>query len=78
MPNIFKQILTKLKENQRVYLLTVIQNSGSSPGRKGFKMMVAEDGFISGSIGGGVMEYKLVEATKKLFRKEKLPILFKK
>ena len=51
-----------------VYLLTVVQNSGSSPGRQGFKMMVAQDGTISGSIGGGVMEYKLVEKAKKLLQ----------
>lgn len=75
---IWQNILAKLNENQRVYLLTVIQNSGSSPGRKGFKMMVSEDGFIEGSIGGGIMEYKLVEETKRLFKESELPILFKK
>jgi xanthine dehydrogenase accessory factor len=76
--NFWSQILTKLKANKKVYLLTVIQNSGSSPGRKGFKMLVAEDGFISGSIGGGVMEHKLVETTKKLLQSNDLPILLKK
>ena len=49
----WQHLLSKLQDSQKVYLLTVIQNSGSSPGRKGFKMLVAEDGFIFGSIGGG-------------------------
>jgi xanthine dehydrogenase accessory factor len=78
MINIWQQTLNKLKENQKVYLLTVIENSGSSPGRKGFKMIVSEDGFIEGSIGGGIMEYKLVEETKRLLQTKKLSILFKK
>ncbi len=74
----FKHLLSKLQANQNVYLLTVIQNSGSSPGRKGFKMLVSEDGFIYGSIGGGVMEFNLVEATKKLLQGKDHKILFKK
>lgn len=68
---IWQHILTKLKDNQKVYLLTVIQNFGSSPGRKGFKMMIANDGFIFGSIGGGVMEFSLVEEAKTLLKEEK-------
>ncbi len=74
----YHHLLSKLRTHQNVFLLTVIQNSGSSPGRKGFKMLVAEDGFIYGSIGGGVMEYSLVEASKKLLQEKNLKIIFKK
>ena len=74
----WQQLLHKLQENKKAYVLTVIQNFGSSPGRKGFKMLVAEDGFIFGSIGGGVMEFTLVEEAKSLLDTEDLPILFKK
>ena len=74
----YKHLLNKIQAGQSVYLLTVIQNSGSSPGRKGFKMLVSEDGFIFGSIGGGVMEFSLVEATKKLLKEKDLKIFFKK
>ena len=62
----WQHIIDKLKDNQKVYVLTVIANSGSSPGRKGFKMLVAQDGFIYGSIGGGVMEFSLVEEAQRL------------
>ena len=44
-------------------LLVVAESSGSSPGRQGFKMIVAEDE-LAGSIGGGVMEVALVELAK--------------
>lgn len=75
----WKEILTKLSANQKVYLLTVIESIGSSPGRQGFKMLIAQDGFILGSIGGGVMEHTLVEEAKKLLQQKNPPFtLFKK
>jgi xanthine dehydrogenase accessory factor len=46
-----------------VKLLIVAESSGSSPGRFGFKMVVADDE-ICGSIGGGVMEISLAELAK--------------
>jgi len=61
-------IRQKLAQDQSVYLLTVIQHKGSSPGRQGFKMAVAEDHEIFGSVGGGVMEYNLVELCKELIK----------
>ena len=45
-------------------LLYVLQSEGSSPGRRGFNMAVAADGSFIGTIGGGIMEYKLVEKAK--------------
>jgi xanthine dehydrogenase accessory factor len=42
-------------------LLLVADSSGSSPGRPGYKMAVGADGELTGSIGGGVMEMRLVE-----------------
>ncbi|NVK51355.1 MAG: XdhC family protein [Flavobacteriaceae bacterium] len=74
----WQQLLAKLQENKNVYLLTVIQNSGSSPGRKGFKMLVAEDDFIFGSVGGGVMEFALVEEAKHLLSNQQEQIIYKK
>jgi xanthine dehydrogenase accessory factor len=53
----------KLSRNESVMLLLVARSSGSSPGRQGFKVIVAEDELI-GSIGGGVMEMRLVEQAK--------------
>jgi len=63
---LWKFIHTKLSQDKTVYLMTVIQHKGSSPGRQGFKMAVADDSEISGSIGGGVMEFNLVELCKEL------------
>lgn len=64
---LWKFIEKHLSANQKVALLTVIENIGSSPGKQGFKMAVAEDGTLQGSIGGGIAEYKMVELAKKKF-----------
>ena len=53
----------RLKRNEDVILLVVAESSGSSPGRQGFKMIVGADE-LCGSIGGGVMEVRLVELAK--------------
>jgi len=57
-------ILKKKSFGIRVVLLYVLESKGSSPGRQGFKMAVASDGEIFGTIGGGIMEHKFVELAK--------------
>jgi xanthine dehydrogenase accessory factor len=47
-------------------LLYVVQSQGSSPGRQGFLMTVDARGGMQGSIGGGIMEYKLVQLAREL------------
>lgn len=49
-------------------LLFVVESIGSSPGRAGFSMAVADDDSFEGTIGGGIMEYKLVEKAKNLLQ----------
>lgn len=65
MKETWRFIQEKLKSDVGVILLVVIDNDGSSPGQAGFKMAVANDGTLSGSIGGGQTEYRLVEQAKK-------------
>ncbi|MEK7723424.1 MAG: XdhC family protein [Acidobacteriota bacterium] len=60
---IWQFALERLEEQESVTLLVVAESSGSSPGRQGFKMIVAEDEFC-GSIGGGVMEVQLVQDSR--------------
>ncbi len=61
-----------------LYLLLVVESTGSAPGRVGFKMLVDENGPIDGSIGGGVMEYNLVEMAKERIRAKEMDIFIKK
>ncbi len=50
-----------LNEGKTIALLTVAQSSNSSPGRQGFKMAVAENAEVFGTIGGGIMENDMIE-----------------
>ncbi len=57
--------------------MVVVNNHGSSPGRKGFKMAVSEDGGLSGSIGGGLMEQQMVEEARKMILNQDFQIIIK-
>lgn len=63
---VWRFIQNKLKAGVDVILLWVIESEGSSPGRRGFKMAVSSDGDFEGTIGGGIMEHKLVEKARAL------------
>ncbi len=54
----------ELLNHRPVVLLLVIAHEGSTPGKTGFKMAVAQDGRLCGSIGGGAVEYDLAESIK--------------
>ncbi len=62
--DIWQFIASHLKNGETVMLLVVAESTGSSPGRSGYKMAVAADGDLCGSIGGGVMEVNLVEQSR--------------
>ncbi len=70
MQQIFSFIQAHLSPDKKVILMTVIGREGSSPGKQGFKMVVASDGSFTGSIGGGVMEHRLVEQCRRLLKKK--------
>lgn len=51
-------------------LLCVVESIGSSPGRAGFKMCLPIGSELVGTIGGGIMEKKLVDLTADLMDRE--------
>ena len=66
--NFWQNIQQQLSLNRPLVLLYVLESAGSSPGRQGFKMFVSGNGYFEGSIGGGIMEHKLVELSKELLK----------
>jgi len=56
----FTRVEKTIREKKRGALLVVCNSEASSPGREGFKMAVFPDGSMFGSIGGGVMEFNIV------------------
>lgn len=61
---VWQLINDRMENGIPVMLLYVLESRGSSPGRQGFLMAVTAQGEMQGSIGGGMMEHKLVELAK--------------
>lgn len=66
--HIWNFIHSNISKNKNVIFSFVVNHEKGSPGKTGFKMAVSSDGSVIGSIGGGVMEYKLLNEFKSLFR----------
>ncbi|MCI5208067.1 MAG: hypothetical protein D3910_04585 [Candidatus Electrothrix sp. ATG2] len=62
----WQSILQRLCADEAVILLLVVASEGSAPGKPGFVMAVSKEKALQGSIGGGAVEYELVEHAHKL------------
>ena len=67
MREIYQKILELFKENKSCVLATIITQTGSSPRGPGTKMLMMEDGSFIGTIGGGLLENRVLEEGKKVF-----------
>ena len=65
---VWRLILDHLSRRTPVALLLVAESKGSTPGKTGFKMAVASDGKLSGTIGGGAIEHDTIEEARGLLR----------
>lgn len=66
--DIWQFIEQHLNKNNPVVLLVVLHSEGSSPGRQGFKMAVSINEELCGTIGGGIMEHKLVSKAREMLK----------
>ena len=71
-------IKSGIGNNSTVVLMAVLNSTGGSPGKAGFKMTVNDRSELFGTIGGGIMEYDLVERSKEYLRKGERVRLFQK
>lgn len=69
-----KKLLTilrdRLLENKSSVLVTVVASSGSTPRGSGARMIVGEEGRLSGTIGGGAVEWKSTEIAVEVLREK--------
>ena len=75
MNNPFISIADYLKKGRRMVLARIIRQSGSTPRRLGTGFLVFEDGSIRGTIGGGAVEHRVIEAAKQVFTRKQSQIL---
>lgn len=58
--NIIDLIQAAIRDNRKIWAVTVIASEGSTPGKPGMKMVVYPDGATAGTIGGGQVEKEVV------------------
>lgn len=66
--DIFEEIVRLRSSGEEGALAIVVNTSASSPGRVNFKMLVYPDGHILGTVGGGIMEKKVIEEALQCIR----------
>jgi xanthine dehydrogenase accessory factor len=62
----WREVAARLEAGQRAAITLVVDNSPHSPGTRGARMAVWEDGQRVGTIGGGAMELKQLESSRAL------------
>jgi xanthine dehydrogenase accessory factor len=67
MEEIYPKIIESMRKNHVVVLSTIIKLVGSGPRAAGTKVLVLEDGSFAGTIGGGLLEAKVLEGAKTVF-----------
>jgi xanthine dehydrogenase accessory factor len=68
--DLFEEIVRMRRAGQRAALATIVHTNGSIPSFESSRMLVREDGTISGTIGGGCVEAEVWAAAKEVMQKE--------
>jgi xanthine dehydrogenase accessory factor len=68
--DLFEEIVKMRRSGQRAALATIVYTNGSIPSYESSRMLVGEDGSISGTIGGGCVEAEVWAAAKEVMQKE--------
>ena len=68
--DLFEEIVKMRRAGQRGALATIVHTNGSIPSYESSRMLVREDGSLSGTIGGGCVEAEVWAAAKEVMQKE--------
>ena len=68
MSNFSEQLYQALERGQDVVLATIVAQSGSTPRTSGSRMLILPDGEIVGTIGGGIVEAKVIGSAEGVLR----------
>ncbi len=66
MLEFWQTLVRQLQNERKVFLAIVAEHTQGSPGTTGAKLGISEAGEIFGTIGGGVMEHKLIERAREI------------
>jgi xanthine dehydrogenase accessory factor len=68
MDNFYRALVEAIQQNKSAAVATIVKTVGSSPREVGSKMLVYPDGTIVGSVGGGEMEARVIQAAQESMR----------
>jgi xanthine dehydrogenase accessory factor len=68
MSSLTAAILENLQQNQDLVLATIVSHQGSTPRTAGTKMAITRSGARHGTIGGGLVEAKVIKEADEIFR----------
>lgn len=68
--NIIDELNKYIESSKEFVLATVVEATGSTPARAGFKMIISKDDFV-GTVGGGSLEYKTVDQGREQLKERK-------
>ena len=63
---VWRFVRDRLKRRGRVVLLALVESTGDTPGKVGFRMAADAKGGLAGTIGGGAMERDLVDEAHRM------------
>jgi len=75
MKEIYDEIQRIIRDNECAALATLISVSGSTPRDQGAKMLIRQDGSILGTVGGSLLEGKVIEEARNVIKDGKAKIL---
>lgn len=70
MKSLIQNILSSFARNEGLVLATVISHRGSTPRDTGARCLIYRDGTLFDTIGGGLVESKVIEKAKTVFKEE--------
>ncbi len=65
---ILKKVYKEVKKGYKVAFATITKTIGSTPGKQGATMAVFQDGSFDGTVGGGLIEHKVMEKCKECLK----------
>jgi xanthine dehydrogenase accessory factor len=74
MENIVQKMVELAARHEPFALATVIVRNGSAPRSAGAKMLVAQNGEITGTVGGGILEAQVRDLTARIFKERNATI----
>ena len=75
MDSIISETLELLNEGKPAVLARIIRQTGSAPRSTGTSCLILEDGSIRGTIGGGSLEYQVIQKAVEVLKDRKSDIL---